>query len=486
VARRGELVVTGRMIRAALGEPPARRGGNTPIRPGVPTPSHGSLGARETLASIGLMAADDRLRVCIVTRVVNAHAIGGMQQHTEDLARGLLAAGHEVTVLTPRLEDGSVPAGPPGLRWALVDVPRPEGPYTRAWGRGSAAVYAHLAAGRPFDVVHSESTGALGLVKAGLPRDAALVVKYHGNFHGYARAQSRQGWDARPRWHGLLRAGRRTAATARVHYLQGHAWAFRDVESMVPARSQVRDTLRSQHVAPERLHVVPNGVDTDAFAPGRAPDLRRRWEVPAGARVLLTLGRLARDKGNDHAVRALADLPEDAVLVVVGDGEEREALARLAGEVGVAERVRLPGAVAPAEVPRALRAADVFWFPTLRDEAAGLVLTQAMATGLPVVASRIGGIPDYVGREGEDALLVPPGDPWALAAVTRELLDAPEQRTAMGSAARAHVSAEFSLARTTERTVDVYRMAIARREGAAAQPESDGGWAASVTVSSSK
>ncbi len=426
------------------------------------------------------------MRICVVTRVVNAHAIGGMQQHTDDLARGLLAAGHEVTVLTPRLEDGSVPTGPTGLRWALVDVPRPEGPYTRAWGRGSAAVYAHLAAARPFDVVHSESTGALGLVKAGLPRDAALVVKYHGNFHGYARAQVRQGWEADRRWHGLLRAGKRTAGTARVHYLQGHAWAFRGVESMVPAQSQVRDTLRCQHLAPELLHVVPNGVDTDAFVPGRAPQLRRRWSVPEDATVLLTLGRLAQDKGNDHAVRALAALPADTVLVMVGDGEEREALGALAREAGVGDRVRLPGALPAAEVPEAYRAADVFWFPTVRDEAAGLVLTQAMASGLPVVASRIGGVPDYVGREGEDALLVPPGDADALAAATRELLAAPGRRAAMGAAARAHVSAEYSLARITERTVDVYRMAIARRARRAAQPETGGGWSSSVTVSSPK
>jgi glycosyltransferase involved in cell wall biosynthesis len=414
------------------------------------------------------MSSGERLRVCVVTRVVNAHAIGGMQQHTEDLARGLLAAGHDVTILTPRLEDGSVPRGPHGLRWALVDVPRPEGPYSREWGRGSAAVYAHLAAARPFDVVHSESTGALGLVKAGLPRDAALVVKYHGNFHGYARAQVRQGLAADPRWRGLIRAGKRTAATARVHYLQGHAWAFRDVESMVPARSQVRDTLRCQHLAPERLHVVPNGVDTEAFRPGVASALRRRWSVPDGATVVLTLGRLAQDKGNDRAVRALAELPSSAVLVVVGDGEEREALAGLAHELGVADRVRLAGALPPEEVPEALRAADLFWFPTVRDEAAGLVLTQAMASGLPIVASRIGGVPDYVGQEGEDAILVPPGDPGELARVSRELLAAPERRAHMGEAARRHVVAHFSIARTTEQTVDVYRMAMARRESAAA------------------
>src|SRR4249919_2612206 len=166
------------------------------------------------------MPPEDALRVCIVTRIVNGHAVGGMQQHTQDLAAGLLAAGHEVTILTPRLEDGSVPPGPGGLRWALVDVPRPQGPYSRAWGRGSAAVFAHLVARHPFDVVHSESTGALGLVRAGLPRDAALVVKYHGNFHGYARAQLRQGWEGRPRWRGLLRAGKRSSSTARIHYGQ--------------------------------------------------------------------------------------------------------------------------------------------------------------------------------------------------------------------------------------------------------------------------
>jgi glycosyltransferase involved in cell wall biosynthesis len=404
----------------------------------------------------------DELRVCIVTRIVNAHAVGGMQQHTDDLARGLLAAGHQVTILTPRLPAGA-PKTPAGASWALVDVDLPSLPYSRPWGRRSAELYAGLAAETPFDVVHSESTGAMGLVRAGLPGNAALVAKFHGNFHGYVRAQFRQGWRAHRRGHGLLRAARRSARTAAVHYGQGHWRAFRDVEGMVPAGSQLADTLRSTGIRPERMHVVPNGVDVDAFRPGSAPELRREWGVPRDAVVVMTLGRLALDKGNDVAIRAMRALPERATLVIVGDGEEEEPLRRLSAEMGLDARVRLVGRVDQRRVPEALRAADVFWFPTVRDEAAGLVLTQAMATGLPVVAARSGAVPDYVPHPGREAVLVPVSDPDALAAATLPLLRSTEARLRMGAQARTFVGAEYSLQRVTERTVAVYRLAMARR-----------------------
>src|SRR5262249_57699685 len=110
----------------------------------------------------------------------------------------------------------------------------------------------------------------------------------------------------------LVRATRRWARTAAVHYGQGHWRAFRDVEGMVPARSQVADTLRSTGIRPERMHVVPNGVDVDAFRPGVAPELRRAWGVPRDGLVVMTLGRLALDKGNDVAVPAPAARPHRA------------------------------------------------------------------------------------------------------------------------------------------------------------------------------
>jgi glycosyltransferase involved in cell wall biosynthesis len=275
------------------------------------------------------------------------------------------------------------------------------------------------------------------------------------------RAQARTALTGSPQPNAFARSVRRTLRVTAQHTRHGNWTAYRDAEAIVVSDAHVGDTVRSHLLRRERTHVVPNGVDVHEYRPARAEDLRERWGVPLDAPLLLTLGRLARDKGNDVALHALASLPEP-YLVIAGDGEERGPLERLAARLGVSDRVRLIGAVPQVEVPRAMAAADVFWFPTVRDEAAPLVLPQAMAAGLPVVASRIGGIPDYVSRPGEQAVLVVPGDATALAEATRPLLADPALRARMGAAARERVVEEFSLERMIERTVEVYRVAIAR------------------------
>jgi glycogen(starch) synthase len=402
-----------------------------------------------------------RLRVCIVTPHVTQHAIGGMQQHTDDLARGLVAAGHTVTILTSRAP--STPPPPEGVELVRAAADQPRSVHTREWGAASAELFERLHAERPYDVVHAEGGGALGLVRRGIARRVPTVVLYHGNWLGFVRAELRAGWARRPRWYGLLKGARHSFDSARVHFGQGHWRAYRHLESIVPSRAQLDDTVRSHRLSRAQTHVVPNGVDVHDFAPGRSPVFRERLGIPDDAVVIMTLGRLALDKGNDRALGAFAELRTDnARLAVVGEGEHEPELRRLAASRGIDDRVVFAGRVVQAEVPDALRAADVFWFPTLRDEAAPLVLPQAMASGLPVVASRIGGIPEVVAREGEEAILIPPGDAAALARATEPLLADAGARARMGEAARARAVAEYSIQAMTARTVDVYRIAIER------------------------
>lgn len=415
-------------------------------------------------ASIVAMDGRARLRVCIVTRVVNGHGIGGMQQHTEDLSRGLVAAGHRVTVLTSRLPAGVRPPDD-GAEWRLADVQKPDKPYSRAWGRASVAAYRAAAEEEPFDVVHSESAGALGLLKMRALRWTPLVVAFHGNAFGYIRAQLLAGRIAPNPAIGLARGIKRSLQMCVLHYGQGHGWAYRDSEAIVVSRAHLRDTIRSSRLDPKRTHVVPNGVDVAAFRPGRAPERRAGWSLPPGGIAILTLGRLASDKGVDVAIRALVELPEAVTLIVAGSGAHEGELRALAGRLGVSGRLRFIGGVPQDEVPEVMRAADVFWFPTVRDEAAPLVLPQAMACGLPVVTSRIGGIPDYVALPGEEAVLVEPRDVRGLVAATWPLVVDAGRREELGAAARRRVVAEFSLERMVERTLDVYRRAIARAGG---------------------
>ena len=229
---------------------------------------------------------------------------------------------------------------------------------------------------------------------------------------------------------------------------------LRRYRRVVAVSGFVADCLRGQGIWPApdcRLHFV----NTDRFTPDPAAGAEVRRRLGAGDRfVLLAVAQLIRAKGIDVAVRALARLPEPAELWVVGDGDQLAALEALAGELGVRGRVRFLGL--QSRVEPYMQAADALVCPSRWAEAAGLVNIEAQACGLPVLASRIGGIPEYV-MDGRTGLLFPPGDDAALAAAARRLTDDPGRRRDMGRAARELAVGRFSAAARIGDYLDLYR-----------------------------
>jgi glycosyltransferase involved in cell wall biosynthesis len=189
-----------------------------------------------------------------------------------------------------------------------------------------------------------------------------------------------------------------------------------------------------------RIRLVPYGVDTSAFGPqdeaARAAT-RARLGVPEGDLFVLGLGRLVDKKGFSDLLAAVAQTP-GVHAVIAGQGDllgPLEAQARATGA-----RVSFPGALDRNAASEALGAADVVAVPSVRDRAGNVdglpnVLLEALAAGRAVVASRVAGIPDVV-RDDETGLLVPPGDPPALAAALLRLRREPETRARLGASAR--------------------------------------------------
>jgi len=195
---------------------------------------------------------------------------------------------------------------------------------------------------------------------------------------------------------------------------------------------------------PGRVRTIHNGVPEAAaedapWAPGRP--------------VVGCIGRLDREKAHDTLLRALAEL--DASAVVVGDGAERERLARLAEELGIAERVRFTGW---SDDPRRLLSSfTVFCLPSRPGtESFPLTVLEAMLAGLPVVATTVGSVGEAV-LDGETGLLVPPDDPAALAAALRRLLGDPELAMSMGRRGREVARERFAVDRMVERYEQLYR-----------------------------
>lgn len=165
---------------------------------------------------------------------------------------------------------------------------------------------------------------------------------------------------------------------------------------------------------------VRNGVDLERFAPGDRAAARRQLGLPMVARIVIGVGRLVPGKGFDTAAQAVHDV-SDCLLVLVGDGPERQRLASLGSD-----RIRFLGALSPDQVAVAYRAANAFVLPSHR-EGWPNVVTEALATGLPVVATPVGGIPQILGGHmPKPALgqLVPVGDVAGFAAALQRVLDA--------------------------------------------------------------
>jgi glycosyltransferase involved in cell wall biosynthesis len=196
-------------------------------------------------------------------------------------------------------------------------------------------------------------------------------------------------------------------------------------------------------------------INTERFQPDAAARASVRRQLEVGDEfVVLTVAHLIKEKGIHLAVRALAELPAGVVLWVVGEGVEAENLRRLRDELGLGERVRFLGL--QRNVAPYMQAADCLACPSLWAEAAGLVNIEANSCGLPVVASRIGGIPEYV-EDGTAGLLFPPGDHLALARCVRRLYDEPELCRALGRRAREVVLERFSVERRLDEYLDLYR-----------------------------
>ncbi|HEX7124288.1 MAG TPA: glycosyltransferase [Thermodesulfobacteriota bacterium] len=208
--------------------------------------------------------------------------------------------------------------------------------------------------------------------------------------------------------------------------------------------------------------LIPNGIRLPEAVPADRP----RWPAgtPGGV-VLGTAARLVPVKGLDillEAVRLLSDAVPDVRLLVVGDGPLRAPLEARAAALGLAGRTWFVGH--RPDVPRWLAAMDVFVLPSLA-EGLPMSLLEAMAGGRPVVASRVGGVPEVV-RDGIEGRLVPPGDPRALADACLALATDADARAALGAAARRRVAEAFTIDATGPRYVALYRRLASTRAAA--------------------
>jgi glycosyltransferase involved in cell wall biosynthesis len=283
------------------------------------------------------------------------------------------------------------------------------------------------------------------------------VVNSHSSTDSWTAFLAQQlGWGGTA----LVRT-RHTSAIVRPDPL--HRFQYGRTNFIVTTGESVRERLAGSGLVPVRRSMsIPTGIDLDRFGPrpDDRPAARRSLGLDEAGPVIGVVAYLRSYKGHAILVRALPAIlrtQPDAVVVLVGDGPERQALQALADRLRVASRVRFAGV--SEDVSFVLSAFDVFCLPSLRNEGVPQAILQASAAGLPVASTTVGGIAEAV-VNGVTGSIVPAGDPPALAAAILELLDDPARRRAFGEAGRRHVSGRFTFETMLDRTEAAYEIAV--------------------------
>jgi glycosyltransferase involved in cell wall biosynthesis len=224
----------------------------------------------------------------------------------------------------------------------------------------------------------------------------------------------------------------------------------------------VRDALTLAGVAAERIALIPSAVDAAELRSATGPDIRTRFGLPEKGQVAVSLGALTPEKDHSTLIEAAALLVRDLPglhWVIVGEGPLRSALQGRMARLGLEERVHLVGQLADPHM--ALAGADVFVLSSLA-EGLGSSVLAAMALDVPVVATRVGGVPEVLGSDA--GVLVPASRPADLAAAVHRVLSEPGYAADLRQAARRELR-RFTVGAMAEQVVQVYRSCAHSLEG---------------------
>jgi glycosyltransferase involved in cell wall biosynthesis len=349
---------------------------------------------------------------------------GGQEIRVLEEAAGMLARGHDVTLVCPHEARIFDEAGRRGVPAVALPIAR------KGWS-GARALRAWLARNR-CDVLNSHSStdswlAALALL--GMRPQPALVRTRH--------------------------------ISAAIPNNLATRWLYKTAtRRIVTTGERLREQLiRDNGFRPEAVVSVPTGIDLTRYAPGDRAQAKAGLGLDPAHPCIGIVATLRSWKGHRFLVDAFAGLKrQDARLLMVGDGPGRENLRAQVARLGLQERVLMPGN--QAEVTPWLQALDVFVLPSYANEGVPQALMQAMAVGVPVISTPVGSIEELV-RDDDTGLMVPPQDIAALRVAIERLLADPALGTRLAARASAWVRARYSRARMLDDMEAVFRSAAA-------------------------
>ena len=381
------------------------------------------------------------MHILVMTRIMPSHSLGGMQKQTMDLCSGFANAGHDVTVITTSRLDAVESENAEGVEILYLKGCKP-GQYSRKWNSLCRTKIKQLHRDNPIDVIHSQSMGAISVIKWAKRNSIPIVSTWHGTslteISTFLRSTSYH-----PRfWHWLLIM----PATMLLRYFTNDLPIRRASERITLVSPTLEPHMK--FLAADKVITISNGIE-----------LPLRTNKPKGKPIhCVAIGRMEKEKGIHFAIRSIANLSEDlrnqTILNIVGEGTYLAKLQQLSANLNVEDKVIFHGRLDEMSLKKIYTDSRIHLMPTTRHEGLPLTILEGMGYSLATVASAIGGINGVI-TDGNDGILIQPGNQAELDGALIGLLTDENLIETMGDAARQTAEIRYSKQRMVDETMAV-------------------------------
>ena len=375
------------------------------------------------------------MRICMFTRSAYHHT-GGMEDHIEMLVNELNKQ-HEVIVITTDL-DKELKQKPKNYYFLHGTKP---GNYSKNFWVKSREKFLELHGKKKFDIIHSQSSGAFGILSGKRP-DIPIVMSFHGTLLDEFRTNMKINKNP------LIKAG--LTGSFFLRYIRD-SYKIRRCDGIIATSNEQAVLLKKFYNFPDKkIFRVYNGIDTDLFRPGKHDNKK----------IILAMARFIKQKGIQNIIMAMPKITEkvsDVELILIGDGPYREELENITKQLKLND-VKFMGFVSFNKLPECFNACSVFVNPTMQQNGYDLTIIEAMACAKPVVVSDLGSVPTAV--NSKNGILIKPGDIQELSNACIKLLENRKLSSELGKQGRKDAVGKFSKEKMATGTVKVYKNLI--------------------------
>lgn len=357
------------------------------------------------------------MHIAIFSRATSFHRSDADNFSFENLGSKLSSRGHDVSVLTTSHSNNTSEQELEDMTVHFLHGTKPE-EYTRSFWKRSGQKFDEIHSKNSVDVVYSNSEGAYGFLSdSEFSDEIPLIHSKHNTLSTIFKFHS-----SNPSYKSRLTGYVNIVLNQLPFFWRVHRPLLEKATRVICDSHSVKEHVVSDYPSVKsKIEVIYNGVDVDKFRDIDASALQKKYELESGQQCILYVGRLSPEKGVDVLLRSIKYLDKSPTVIIVGDGNQRNKLEKVANSEKCGSDIIFTGQVDHELVPKYYTLADLTVLPSYYDSLP-FTLLESLAAGTPVVATNVGGVPEIV-NHGETGYVVPPGDHQSLGKYINRLLD---------------------------------------------------------------